>query len=98
MSTSRASRISYHNDDKRRFQLNVDRLLNIKSYLSDQEKKPTIGLPEIDHSQHKAIFNKTHIDTPDTHASKRTGKNQQHPLNKTPLKLPPIKMSKHGTV
>lgn len=88
ISSSKGNRISYKSDEKLRFQVNVNRLLNVKSYLNEVLENENEQI----HKENKNIFPKL--------AYNQHHHNHQQEKNSTvnnifntrhPTKLPPIK-------
>ncbi|XP_066922471.1 uncharacterized protein [Clytia hemisphaerica] len=82
ISSSRGNRISYKSDEKLRFQVNVNRLLNVKSYLHgvmENEGHHNEYFPRLYPSKQKQM--------------KHSGLNSRPPMNTT--KLPPIHRPEH---
>ena len=81
ISSSKGNRISYKSDEKLRFQVNVNRLLDVKSYLND-----------VLENQKESKEDKNFFPQLCNHQSRRENKSLNTIFNtRHPTKLPPIK-------
>lgn len=82
ISSSKGNRISYKSDEKLRFQVNVNRLLNVKSYLNEVLENEK----EKNKEDNKNFFPKLSYNQKENNSSVNNIFNTRHPT-----KLPPIK-------
>ena len=86
ISSSKGNRISYKSDEKMRFQVNVNRLLNVKSYLNDvMENQKSTGDGDLHKNSLPNVMSQRIPNQRDNHHHHQSF-NTRHPT-----KLPPIK-------